>query len=85
MREHRLRALMPVWVHSNQARHTLAFGFFEAPLYPYSDFLTSAEASLSWLRYFRGRVTYHFKLQGPETGLPFKPQACLTLPGMRLQ
>lgn len=29
------------------ARHTLAFGFLEAPLYPYRDFLTSAEANLS--------------------------------------
>lgn len=29
------------------ARHTLAFGFLEAPLYLYRDFLTSAEANLS--------------------------------------
>ena len=51
------------------ARRTLAFGFLKALLSPYSEFLTSAEASLCWLHYLGGRVTYHLRFWGPEPGL----------------
>lgn len=46
---------MPLWVLTG-APHTLALGFLEAPLYPYGELLTSAEASLRGLHSFRGRV-----------------------------
>ena len=51
------------------ARHTLTLGFLKALLSPYSEFLTSAEASLCWLHYLGRRVTYHLRFWGPEPGL----------------
>lgn len=45
---------MPLWVQSNWSQHTLALGFLEAPLYSYSEPLTSAEASLKGLHSWGG-------------------------------